>query len=46
MPFGVNGAPFDDVIKPNGYAAPMGRGIPVSRPLQPGERAPFDPDAT
>jgi sec-independent protein translocase protein TatB len=46
VPFGVNGTPFDNVIKPNGYAAPTGRGIPVSRPLQPGERAPFDPDAT
>jgi sec-independent protein translocase protein TatB len=33
-------------IKPNGYAAPTGRGTPVYRPLQPGERAPFDPDAT
>ncbi|MGB7796324.1 MAG: Sec-independent protein translocase protein TatB [Pseudonocardiaceae bacterium] len=33
-------------IKPNGYAAPPGRGTPVYRPLQPGERAPFDPDAT
>ncbi|MGH3898255.1 MAG: Sec-independent protein translocase protein TatB [Pseudonocardiaceae bacterium] len=38
--------PFGDVIKSNGYAAPTGRGIPVFRPLQPGERAPFDPDAT
>lgn len=38
--------PFGGVLKPNGYAAPIGRGIPVSRPLQPGERAPFDPDAT
>ena len=38
--------PFGDMIKPNGYAAPTGRGIPVFRPLQPGERAPFDPDAT
>ncbi len=34
------------VIKPNGYAGPTGRGVPISRPLQPGERAPFDPDAT
>ncbi|HEX4100099.1 MAG TPA: Sec-independent protein translocase protein TatB [Pseudonocardiaceae bacterium] len=33
-------------IKSNGYAAPPGRGTPVYRPLQPGERAPFDPDAT
>jgi sec-independent protein translocase protein TatB len=35
-----------DGIKANGYAAPTGRGTPVPRPLQPGERAPFDPDAT
>jgi sec-independent protein translocase protein TatB len=35
-----------DGIKSNGYAAPTGRGTPVPRPLQPGERAPFDPDAT
>ena len=35
-----------DGLKPNGYAAPTGSGTPVSRPLQPGERAPFDPDAT
>jgi sec-independent protein translocase protein TatB len=33
-------------IKPNGYAASTGWGTPVYRPLQPGERAPFDPDAT
>ncbi|HEV7450658.1 MAG TPA: Sec-independent protein translocase protein TatB [Pseudonocardiaceae bacterium] len=45
-PFGLDKAPFDDVIKPNGYAAPTGRGIPIYRPLQPGERAPFDPEAT
>ena len=38
--------PFGDVFKPNGYAAPPGWGVPVHRPLQPGERAPFDPDAT
>jgi sec-independent protein translocase protein TatB len=39
--------PFGGVInKPNGYAAPTGRGTLVPRPLQPGERAPFDPDAT
>jgi len=38
--------PFGDVFKPNGYAPPAGRGTPVDRPLQPGERAPFDPDAT
>ena len=35
-----------DGFKSNGYAAPTGRGTPVPRPLQPGERAPFDPDAT
>lgn len=34
------------INKPNGYAAPTGKGTPVPRPLQPGERAPFDPDAT
>jgi sec-independent protein translocase protein TatB len=38
--------PLDRWIKPNGYAAPTGLGLPVLRPLQPGERAPFDPDAT
>ncbi|HEY6425349.1 MAG TPA: Sec-independent protein translocase protein TatB [Pseudonocardiaceae bacterium] len=38
--------PLDSWIKPNGFAAPTGLGIPVLRPLQPGERAPFDPDAT
>lgn len=41
---------FDDFeerpLKPNGYSAPPGPGSPVDRPLQPGERAPFDPDAT
>jgi len=41
---------FDDFeepsVKPNGYAAPPGWGTPVDRPLQPGERAPYDPDAT
>ncbi|MDQ4032189.1 MAG: Sec-independent protein translocase protein TatB [Actinomycetota bacterium] len=41
-----DGEPFGGVIKPNGYASPTGRGIPIPRPLQPGERAPFDPDAT
>ncbi|MDT7597690.1 MAG: sec-independent protein translocase protein TatB [Pseudonocardiales bacterium] len=35
-----------DGSKSNGYAAPTGRGTPVPRPLQPGERAPFDPDTT
>jgi sec-independent protein translocase protein TatB len=34
------------VTKPNGYAAPTGRGTPTYRPLQAGERAPFDPDTT
>jgi sec-independent protein translocase protein TatB len=43
-PFGGLNKP--GVIKPNGYAAPTGRGTPVSQPLEPGERAPFDPDAT
>lgn len=38
--------PFGDVFKPNGYAAPTGLSLPVPRPLQPGERPPFDPDAT
>lgn len=37
--------PFD-WTKPNGFAAPPGLGTLVTRPLQPGERAPFDPDAT
>ncbi|PZS37608.1 MAG: Sec-independent protein translocase TatB [Pseudonocardiales bacterium] len=41
-----NGVIKPDATKPNGYAAPTGRGTPVHRPLQPGERAPFDPDAT
>jgi sec-independent protein translocase protein TatB len=43
-PFG--GIIKPSAIKPNGYAAPTGWGTPVYRPLQPGERAPFDPDAT
>lgn len=38
--------PLDRWVKPNGYAAPTGLGAPVLRPLQEGERAPFDPDAT
>ncbi|HXT44388.1 MAG TPA: Sec-independent protein translocase protein TatB [Pseudonocardiaceae bacterium] len=42
----LDGGAFSGVTKPNGYAAPTGRGTPVYRPLQPGERAPFDPDAT
>lgn len=33
-------------MKPNGFAAPIGMAKPVERPLQAGERAPFDPDAT
>ncbi len=37
---------FGGAIKPNGYAAATGLGTPIDRPLQPGERAPFDPDAT
>ncbi|MBA2470996.1 MAG: Sec-independent protein translocase TatB [Pseudonocardiales bacterium] len=46
-PFGGVPEPLKgNVSKPNGYAAPTGRGTPISRPLQPGERAPFDPDAT
>ncbi len=32
--------------KPNGYASPAVRPTPVAKPLQRGERAPFDPDAT
>lgn len=31
--------------KPNGYSTPTGPGKPAP-PLQPGERAPYDPDAT
>lgn len=42
----LDGDSFSEVTKSNGYAAPTGRGTAVSRPLQPGERAPFDPDAT
>jgi sec-independent protein translocase protein TatB len=38
--------PLDSWTKPNGYAAPTGLGLPVLRPLQPGERPPIDPDAT
>lgn len=41
-----DGETFGGVSKPNGYATPTGRGVPIPRPLQPGERAPFDPDAT
>jgi sec-independent protein translocase protein TatB len=32
------------VEKPNGY--PVASPAPVERPLNPGERAPYDPDAT
>jgi len=42
----LDNEPFDKWIKPNGFAAPTGLGTLVTRPLQPGERAPFDPDAT
>ncbi len=42
----LDGEPFGGAFKPNGYAAPTGLGVPIPRPLQPGERAPFDPDAT
>jgi sec-independent protein translocase protein TatB len=42
----LDGDAFSGVIKPNGYAATTGHSTPVYRPLQPGERAPFDPDAT
>ncbi|MGH3934436.1 MAG: Sec-independent protein translocase protein TatB [Pseudonocardiaceae bacterium] len=42
----LDSEPFGGVGKPNGYAAPTGRGTPITRPLQLGERAPFDPDAT
>ena len=42
----VDYEPFDRWMKPNGFAAPTGFGTPVARPLQPGEREPFDPDAT
>jgi len=38
---------FDDpepAEKPNGY--PVASPTPVERPLNPGERAPYDPDAT
>ena len=37
---------FPGEVKPNGYAAPTGRGTPIPRPLQAGERPPCDPDAT
>jgi sec-independent protein translocase protein TatB len=38
--------PFGDVFKPNGYVPPFGRSMPMYRPLLPGERAPFDSEAT
>lgn len=38
--------PLGDIIKPNGYVPSTGWGLPLYRPLQPGERAPFDPEAT
>ncbi len=46
VPFSWDGPPFDDLLKPNGFATPTGRENPFYRPLRPGERAPFDPDAT
>ncbi|MDQ3760348.1 MAG: sec-independent translocase [Actinomycetota bacterium] len=42
----LDGDVFGGAIKPNGYAAPTGWGAPAYRPLGPGERAPFDSDAT
>ena len=42
----LDGDRFNGAIKPNGHATPAGPGVPLYRPLQPGERAPFDPDAT
>lgn len=42
----LDNEPFDKWIKPNGFAVPTGLGSPVLRPLQPDERAPYDPDAT
>ena len=42
----LDGDRSNGAIKPNGHAAPAGPGVPLYRPLQPGERAPFDPDAT
>jgi len=40
----LDGLDDEPAIKPNRFAA--GRGTRVQRPLLPGERAPFDPDAT
>jgi sec-independent protein translocase protein TatB len=42
----LDGDRLSNAIKPNGYAAPAGPSVPLHRPLQPGERVPFDPDAT
>jgi sec-independent protein translocase protein TatB len=42
----LDGDRSNGAVKPNGYTAPPGPSIPLYRPLQPGERAPFDPDAT
>ncbi|HEU0086967.1 MAG TPA: Sec-independent protein translocase protein TatB [Pseudonocardiaceae bacterium] len=42
----LGGDPFDNWLKPNGFTPPLGLDIPLPRPLQPGERPPFDPDAT
>lgn len=47
--------PLDRWVKPQGFASPNSSSAsngfdnlisPITRPLQPGERAPFDPDAT
>lgn len=35
-----------DDDEPDGYTSPPVRGTPLAKPLQRGERAPFDPDAT
>jgi sec-independent protein translocase protein TatB len=42
----LDGDRFNGATKPNGYTAPAGPSVPLFRPLQSGERAPFDPDAT
>jgi len=42
----LDGNRFSEAIKPNGHATSPGRNAPLYRPLQPGERAPYDPDAT
>jgi hypothetical protein len=41
---GMNDANGESDVKPNGYPLPH-RPVP-QRPLTPGERPPFDPDAT